>query len=358
MAQALLFIPDISGYTQFINQTEISHQQHIIAELLEILLDTNDIGLELAEVEGDALFMYKAHLIPEPEAILSLVRRMFIRFHSHLRYYDQNRICHCGACEGATGLNLKFVIHQGEISYLRLKDLKPKPQGREVILAHRLLKNDINSTEYVLLSHAMAQVSEKHIQSIIDAEVVQSGQHQYGNEDIGMVSYHYADLGHLKNQVEAPEALRPAYINPNPLIVEEMIDKEPVDLFEILINFEHRVQWNPGVEKITYDEKEINKSGSKHICIIEGKEIEFETLQGPKEPGIWSFGEKSRAPIIGEVYVYFMIYPDGNRSKLKIEVHPHPSSRWVNILLPLFKIKYRSILKEILSNLKSYAESI
>ena len=358
MAKALLFIPDISGYTRFINNTEISHQQHIITELLEILLDTNDIGLELAEVEGDALFMYKSDQIPDPEKILSLARRMFIRFHSHLRYYDQYRICHCGACEGATGLNLKFIIHQGEVSYLRLKDFKPKPQGREVILAHRLLKNDIKSKEYVLLSHAMDQVSEDQVLKIIDAETLQSGQQQYGNEDVGLISYHYVDLGHLKEHVEEPEALRPAHINPKPLIVEEKIDIQPVDLFEIMINFDHRLKWNPGVEKITYDEKEMNKSGSEHICIIQGREIEFETIQGPKEPGVWSFGEKSEVPIIGEVYVYFMIYPEGNGSKLKVEVHPNPSSRWVNLLLPLFKRKYRSILREILSNLKSYAESI
>lgn len=30
--QTLLFIPDISGFTKFVNETEISHSEHIITE--------------------------------------------------------------------------------------------------------------------------------------------------------------------------------------------------------------------------------------------------------------------------------------------------------------------------------------
>ena len=55
MNKSLLFIPDISGYTEFVQNTEVEHSQHVIAELLEILIDANTQQLQLAEVEGDAL---------------------------------------------------------------------------------------------------------------------------------------------------------------------------------------------------------------------------------------------------------------------------------------------------------------
>lgn len=55
----LLFILDISGFTEFVHYTEISHSKHIVSELLELLIDENSIGLELAEIEGNALFFYK-----------------------------------------------------------------------------------------------------------------------------------------------------------------------------------------------------------------------------------------------------------------------------------------------------------
>lgn len=64
MAKSLLFIPDISGFTKFVQTTEVEHSQHVIAELLEVLIEANTLNLELAEIEGDALFFYKEAEMP------------------------------------------------------------------------------------------------------------------------------------------------------------------------------------------------------------------------------------------------------------------------------------------------------
>ena len=40
--KGLLFIPDISGFTRFINETEIDHSRLIIQELLELLINANN----------------------------------------------------------------------------------------------------------------------------------------------------------------------------------------------------------------------------------------------------------------------------------------------------------------------------
>ena len=53
--RGLLFIPDISGFTRFINETEIDHSRLIIQELLELLINNNTTGLEISEIEGDAI---------------------------------------------------------------------------------------------------------------------------------------------------------------------------------------------------------------------------------------------------------------------------------------------------------------
>nr|WP_296323553.1 DUF2652 domain-containing protein [Winogradskyella sp.] len=59
MGKSLLFIPDISGFTNFVQTTEAEHSQHVIAELLEVLIASNTQELKLAEIEGDALFFLK-----------------------------------------------------------------------------------------------------------------------------------------------------------------------------------------------------------------------------------------------------------------------------------------------------------
>lgn len=48
--KALYFMPDISGFTEFVNSTDIEHSRYIISELLEGLIDSNIINLQLAEV--------------------------------------------------------------------------------------------------------------------------------------------------------------------------------------------------------------------------------------------------------------------------------------------------------------------
>ncbi|MGI8583184.1 MAG: DUF2652 domain-containing protein, partial [Chitinophagaceae bacterium] len=71
--KGLLFIPDISGFTKFVNETEIDHSRLIIQELLEILINANQIGLEVSEIEGDAILFYKFGESPNLEELYKQV---------------------------------------------------------------------------------------------------------------------------------------------------------------------------------------------------------------------------------------------------------------------------------------------
>ena len=89
----LIFIPDISGFTRFVNETEIDHSRHIIEELLEILIDANEIGLQVSEIEGDAILFYREQQVPTTAELLAQVQRMYVKFHTHIKKYDAYRIC-------------------------------------------------------------------------------------------------------------------------------------------------------------------------------------------------------------------------------------------------------------------------
>ena len=86
----LIFIPDISGFTKFIQEVEISHSRLIIQELLETLINANQIGLEISEIEGDAILFYKFGQPPPLQEIYQQVEVMFSDF--HLAKKDQNEI--------------------------------------------------------------------------------------------------------------------------------------------------------------------------------------------------------------------------------------------------------------------------
>ena len=89
--RGLLFIPDISGFTRFVNAMEIDHSRLVIQELLEVLINANKIGLEISEIEGDAILFYKFGESPEPKELYSQVEEMFCEFHKHLISYDRCR---------------------------------------------------------------------------------------------------------------------------------------------------------------------------------------------------------------------------------------------------------------------------
>lgn len=122
MKPSLLFLPDISGFTEFVNSTEVSHSQHVISELLEVLLNANSLNLQLAEIEGDALFFFKEEEIPSMEMLLAQVERMFSAFYSHLKLLETNRICPCNACAMAPNLQLKIIAHSGQLQFINVQE--------------------------------------------------------------------------------------------------------------------------------------------------------------------------------------------------------------------------------------------
>src|SRR5436190_16501123 len=149
--KGLLFIPDISGFTRFVNETEIDHSRLIIQELLEILINANEIGLEISEIEGDAILFYKFGESPNLKELYEQVEKMFCTFHSHLIAYEHRRFCQCKACKSAIGLTLKIITHYGEFAGYNVKKFN-KLIGKDIIVAHQLLKNDIEQHEYWLVT--------------------------------------------------------------------------------------------------------------------------------------------------------------------------------------------------------------
>ncbi len=111
---------------------------------------------------------------------------MYLAFHTHLKRYEYQRICNCGACSSAYNLKLKFVVHFGDIEFIDVKD-KTKPYGKNMIIVHRLLKNEIPLSEYALYSDAIIEAPKDKALTTLTS--------QY---DLGALSYSYKMLEDLK----------------------------------------------------------------------------------------------------------------------------------------------------------------
>jgi hypothetical protein len=191
----LLFIPDISGFTRFVTETEIDHSRRIIEELLEVVIDANHLGLEVSEVEGDAVLFYRFGASPDLRQLYDQVERMFCAFHERLAAYETTRYCRCRACTSAEGLTLKIISHYGEFTSYNVRQFS-KLIGKDVIVAHQLLKNDIDPHEYWLVtSNLAAGEPPRDLPSWIKWN---AGVHQ---TEGGEIAYRYTPLSELRGKV-------------------------------------------------------------------------------------------------------------------------------------------------------------
>jgi hypothetical protein len=159
LAQAVLVLADISGYTSFITNRETSllHAEQIITALLEAMIDRTEHPLTLNKLEGDAALFWAEAGEDRAAAMrdaLVQVQALFAAFDAKLAQLGAERAnCTCDACANISGLRIKAFVHCGEIAVKQVRQFE-ELAGEDVILVHRLMKNHLREREYVLLSEA------------------------------------------------------------------------------------------------------------------------------------------------------------------------------------------------------------
>jgi hypothetical protein len=243
--RGLLFIPDISGFTRFVTETEINHSRIIIEELLETLINANGIGLEISEIEGDAILFYRFGERPALQEIYGQVESMFREFHKYLAAYDQRRFCQCKACVSAINLTLKIVSHYGEFTQYQVKNFN-KLLGKDVIVAHQLLKNDIDQHEYWLVTNPLFREEDSH-QFQAWMEWRENGK----QTENGEVRFHYTQLGQLKREI-TPEPVKPPELSRKTKILSfsEEYETHIIPLAHAIGDFNYRHRWQVNVKKV------------------------------------------------------------------------------------------------------------
>ncbi len=338
MKKSLLFIPDISGFTKFVQTTEVEHSQHVIAELLEILIDVNGQDLQLAEVEGDALFFYKEEEIPSLDQLLTKVEAMFTAFYSHLKLLKKNRICPCNACATAPNLDLKIIAHSGELQFISIQNNR-KPFGAQVIEVHRLMKNSVNSDNYVLFSKELAddlKLAENYPSEIYNFK---QGEDKYDGKEI---SYVYSTINQEQLKlIPFAQTKKIHFDSPPAIFIQKEYPIAAPELFEYISNFIYRQYLIEGDAKFIYNENEVSRIGTKHLCIIDGKDIDFTTVTKEGLPGQLVYGEVTTTPpVVDGVFSFSIVTPlSQDSSKLEIEIYWKTNSSLKRILFNLLAKK-------------------
>jgi hypothetical protein len=273
LQNATIVIPDISGFTDFLTKTELEHSSHIINELLDLLIHCNTVELTLLEVEGDALLFYRKG---DPIALKLIIQQcisMFENFHKQIRIIERDSICQCGACQTASNLSLKFIIHYGTVKELMVAGFK-KASGVDMVIAHRLLKNRIDSSEYILMT-------QNYLNNLSDKQPTSDFTWQFGNEEypaIGKVEYEYALLDGVKSRIPSiPERVEQVIESSDNIIEVEI--KCPIhDVYHEIIDVDRRSNWVLG-SQVTEREEVTERIGLKHLCLYQEMIFEINIVE-------------------------------------------------------------------------------
>ncbi|MGH2407941.1 MAG: DUF2652 domain-containing protein [Candidatus Limnocylindrales bacterium] len=246
---ACFLIADISGYTGYLADVELDHAQDILADLIGAVVSALRPNFRLAKLEGDAAFTYMSADRVDGSMLLDTIERCYFGFRRRRRDVRQATSCECNACARIPDLDLKFVAHFGETIVQKVAG-RQELLGSDVILVHRMLKNDVVVKVGV---HAYALISQACIDATdIDPAALGMVAHTETYDRIGVVPGWVHDLERRWQDEEARGRVRvteadAAFSLSVPTTVPAQV------AWEFLTKPGQRMSWQPWVTEVTIE---------------------------------------------------------------------------------------------------------
>jgi hypothetical protein len=244
--QGFLIISDITGYSKYVNESELEHARDSLSALLNLLLDHTKSPLVLSKLEGDAVFSYAPkHGFLQGQTLLDMIETTYASFRKALELMVLNTTCTCNACRNLPNLDLKFFVHFGEYMTQKFGNLT-ELVGNDVNLVHRLAKNHIKEQTGFKAYAAFTQ-------SVMDALGLADFQnsltpHRETFADVGEVQMYVLDMHSVWERLK--DRVRIEVKPEDALVVREYIFPVPPSIcWEYMTKPEFR-QMVLGVEKV------------------------------------------------------------------------------------------------------------
>lgn len=270
---ACFVIADISGYTNFMSGVELDHAQDIIADIMDTLLRALRPAFRLAKFEGDAAFLYAVADKVDGSLLQDAIESAYFAFRRRLRSIKQANSCECQACSLMQSLDVKFVVHHGEFIKQKMAG-REELAGRDVILVHRLLKNDVNKK---LGGHAYALYSDSCVRAMGIAPAAQGlAEHDETIDVIGETKCWIRDLEQawtrenetMRIIVDRDDAFR---------VIERAFEAPPPAVWEFVTSPAHHTRWQRANSFVEATVKGRRGAGTQNHC-MHGKDAIIEDI--------------------------------------------------------------------------------
>lgn len=189
--QGFLFLTDISRYTTYLEQSELEHARDTLAALMEVLIDRTRPPFTISKLEGDAVLSYApTDALLRGQTVMEMVDDIYVGFRQGIERMVLNNTCRCNACANVSSLDLKLFLHHGTFAMQQVGG-RTELFGNDVVLAHRLLKNDIREALGVEAYTACTEAAVARLGSQMKEAMIS---HVLRYDDVGEVDVWVQDM--------------------------------------------------------------------------------------------------------------------------------------------------------------------
>lgn len=190
--RGVIILADISGYTGLLAAAELSTATKVVAHITERVFRATTPAFIVNELEGDALFTYTVEP-PSGEELFRLtlgqLEAYADAFYHAMEELSASTLQHDQSLQTLlANVSMKFVVHYGSFQFHSIGPFT-KLVGPDVILAHRLLKNAVDSDSYFLFTKDFLalDIDEAHAKATTHVETVR----HFGSVDVGYRTFDY-----------------------------------------------------------------------------------------------------------------------------------------------------------------------
>jgi uncharacterized protein YndB with AHSA1/START domain len=250
--RGLILIADITGYTVYLNQSELEHAQGTLSDLLGVLVEHTRPPLVISRLEGDAVFSYGlAANVTGGQTFVETIEAAYVAFRTTVDLMVLNNTCRCNACANVSSLDLKFFVHFGEFA-LQTIGSHVQLVGSDVNLLHRLLKNTVTSATGIRAYVLCTDVADREL--------------RIGGATAGMVAHRepVADFGEVDVWIKD---MHPVYAATQEGELQAYTDDEIIGSVEVRIDLPPEVVW----EYLNHSEFRNRLIGSDSFTVTDGR---------------------------------------------------------------------------------------
>lgn len=244
--EGCLVISDISGFTGYLQDSELAHAQETLSALLNLLVEHTQSPLEVVDLEGDAVFSYAPEVsLDQGQAMVEMVEQAYLAFREALHTMSLNTTCTCTACRLIPTLDLKQFVHYGSFARQEIAG-HTRLVGHDVNLVHRLLKNSVAAQTGIEAYTAYTQeaMDALRLHPIVRA----AARHTENYEDMGGVDLHVIDMHEVweLNRDKVRMRVRPEEAKID-LQTEFAVDQQ--ELWDYIVQPEYRTIFHQAVDQ-------------------------------------------------------------------------------------------------------------